>query len=331
MAIFKKNRKDAFVLNDGNQKNSYGFFVKTAGISLARFKANPIMLDSHINSNHHVLGNWQNIEVDKKADLLLADPNFDSEDPKSEEVAGKVKRGFIKGASIGISFQREDLRLVGEELVLVKCELVEASIVAIPSNANALKLYCDDKELSEEEINNLCLSIASPDDTEDPENNSNQDTKMKQIIVLGMGARTVLGFTDMEQELTQTDIDKAVLALGKQNQALLQERDGLKVKVEGFEKAEKEAKATLAATLVDNAIKEGKITADKREAFLSMATDNYDNAKAVLEAIPGKNSYRKDLSHGGDMTMEDFQKLDTDAQLKFKQENPEAYKRLIEA
>jgi len=327
----KKQRQNAFVLSDGTVVNSYGFKVATEGIDLSRFLNNPVMLDSHIKTNWAVIGLWENISANLEQDTLLADPVFDTEDPDVAKTAGKVERGFIKGASIGISFDKKDFKHIDGELVLTKCELVEASIVAIPSNASSLRLYQNDEEMSEDDVKELCLSL-NPDNTQGNEsfNNSKNEQMSKQTILLGLGAMRVLGFTDASQELSLSDIEKKVLELGTAHLALEQERDELKTKLEGFQKKEEDTKAALSAKLVDDAIKEGKITADKRDAFLAMANDNYKNAEAVLGTIPGKTKHGKDVSGGAaEMSMDDFQKLSVEEQLKFKTENPTGYAALL--
>ncbi len=131
-----------FVFNDQNQTNSYGFRIRTAGISLKRFNKNPMMLNQHWNSTESVLGKWENIAV--KNDLLLGEPLFDMEDEDAAKISGKVDRGFINSCSMGITFNREDLKIIGTELVMEKCELYECSIVAVPSNANSIRLYAQD-------------------------------------------------------------------------------------------------------------------------------------------------------------------------------------------
>lgn len=148
-----------FILNDENKRNSYGFRIKTEGISLERFNANPVMLDGHSNSNLSVIGTW--VEIKKENGILSAETSFDMEDDRAKNIASKVERGIIKGASMGISFSKKDFSYENNELVLNHCELYEASIVAIPSNANALRLMMDGEEMSEIDIKTLCLSIAS--------------------------------------------------------------------------------------------------------------------------------------------------------------------------
>ena len=119
-----------FVFNDQNQANSYGFRILTAGISLKRFNKNPIMLNQHWNSTSNVLGKWESLKVEK--DLLLGEPVFDVADEEALKVSGKVDRGFINSCSMGITFKREDLKIIGTELIMEKCELYECSIVAVP-------------------------------------------------------------------------------------------------------------------------------------------------------------------------------------------------------
>ena len=155
-----------FVFNDQTQANSYGFRILTAGISLKRFNKNPIMLDQHYNSTSAVLGKWNNLKVEN--DLLLGEPLFDVDREAAAEVAGQVEREFINSCSMGITFKREDLKIIGTELIMEKCELYECSIVAVPSNANSIRLYAESGELlKDDEVKQLCLSLQ-------PEENENQ-------------------------------------------------------------------------------------------------------------------------------------------------------------
>ncbi len=130
----------SFVLNDENQVNSYGFRVPNKGINLTRFKANPVMLDDHNNSTSGVIGKWDNIRV--SGSMLLADPDFDLHTDLAKDIAGKVNRGYLKGASMGISFDRAAMQKAADGIYeLSACEKYESSICAIPSNSNAVKLY----------------------------------------------------------------------------------------------------------------------------------------------------------------------------------------------
>lgn len=130
--------KQTFLVSDESE-NSHGFKVLTEGIDTTQFEKNPIMLYMH--ERPTIIGRWENLK--KEDGKLYADAIFDTDGEKGKEVARQVEQGFLKGASIGITYQKEDLK----NGVLKKCKLFEISIVDIGSNPNALKLY-DNTELS---------------------------------------------------------------------------------------------------------------------------------------------------------------------------------------
>ena len=82
-----------FILNDENVTNSYGFKIKTEGINLKRFKANPVMLDEHNPSNLSVIGKWTEIKAENGK--LSAETEFDLDDENAKVIAGKVEREIL--------------------------------------------------------------------------------------------------------------------------------------------------------------------------------------------------------------------------------------------
>ena len=310
-----------FVLNDERVTNSYGFKVLSAGIDLTRFATNPVMLDGHNQSNQSVIGSWENIILEDGK--LLAEPRFDMDDENAKKIAGKVERGIIKGASMGIAFHREDLTYEGGDVVLKKCSLFEASIVAVPSNANALRLQMDGVEITEEEIKELCLSFPKTN----PINTDNMKLQLTQLalVALGMSAST--------KELSADEIESAILALSKDRDELKERLSLSEEQLSAYVAKEKSQREALTAQMLDEAIKSGKITADKRQTFADLAAQNFELAKATLEGIPAKKSFSAGVTTPtgttGVATMEDFQKLSLEEKLAFKNGNPEAYQKLI--
>lgn len=138
------------VLSDSNL-NRYGYRVLTEGIELNAFKKNPILLYMHFRDegtplwgNYKAIGHWKDIRVEDG--VLSAEPVFDEVDELSKTVAAKFNAGTFNAASIGIRI----LATSGEKELLVpgqtretvtKCDLMEASIVDVPANANAVRLY----------------------------------------------------------------------------------------------------------------------------------------------------------------------------------------------
>lgn len=317
--------KPRFVFNDENQKNSYGFIIPTKGIDLKRFKQNPIMLDSHWNSTRSVIGRWEDIQSEKGT--LSGAPVFDSEDKDAAIIAGKVERGFIKSCSMGVRFHRDDLKFIDGVLVLEKCELYEVSIVAVPSNANALRLYVDDAKepLSESEIQNLCLSALPVTGEEIIPNEQNKEN-FNMKITLTSAAALALGFAATQLEHDVEIINERVVRL----QA---EKNAAELKYNALKTAEETAKLEAIKSKVQLAHKAGKITAEKIEEFVNLGIANEGLLDSTLAAIPSKKSLGAQITggEGGSevKTVEDFMALDLDAQLAFKADEPEMYKKLF--
>ena len=314
-----------FILNDENVTNSYGFKIKTEGIILKRFKANPVMLDGHNPTNLSVIGKW--IEIKAENGKLSAETEFDLDDENAKVIAEKVERDIIKGASMGISFNKEDFTYENGELILKRCELLEVSIVAIPSNAEALKLMMNGEEITPTEMKNLCLSMSQNNKNIQIENSNTMKIRLSQLAFLA------LGFEAQTQEASQEQIDTAVLKLQQERDALKSQLALSEEKVNAYVAKEQEQRKALSMELVETAIAQGKITAEKKESFLLLANENFDLAKSTLEAIPAKQNFGAGVNvpagTSAVATMEDFQKLSIEEQLAFKNSDPEAYKTLL--
>lgn len=126
--------KMAFVVSD-ESVNSYGYIIRTDGIDTAAFERNPIMLYMH--ERKTVVGRWDNIRKDGKR--LLADAVFDENTELGKTVKSQVENGFLRSASIGVDIIEE--KEIDGVKVVTKSILYEVSIVDIPANQNALKLY----------------------------------------------------------------------------------------------------------------------------------------------------------------------------------------------
>jgi HK97 family phage prohead protease len=134
------SRNKRFVLSDGDAVNSNGYRIDISGVDLTRFNFNPVMLYEHDPKN--VVGRWTDIR--KEDHGLTAIPEFDTEDTEVLVIAGKVERGFLNGASVGI-IVKEAQEIDGVPVV-TKSELFEASIVSVPADARAVRLYNENLE-----------------------------------------------------------------------------------------------------------------------------------------------------------------------------------------
>lgn len=322
-----KNAKKTFILNDETKINSYGFRVLNSGINLERFKANPVMLDQHWNSTANVIGNWENPRIE--GSQLLADANFDQDDEQAKRIAGKVERGFLKGASIGVSYNYEFMqRNPDDTYVLTQCELFEASIVAIPSNSNAVTLFGEaGLPLSQTELNEVKLGLTRLD-LQPQKNNMSK-------LILSAGAIVALagvGITTADDEGTVSKGIEALNAkLAEANVQITSLKDD-NAKLEASVTKQLEANAV---ALVEGAFTAGKITADEKEAYLADAKSNYELTARLLAKLPGKTNLGANVQNpknvGGDdpKNIDEFEKLPLAKQLAFKADKPEAYASLF--
>lgn len=284
-----------FVLSD-ESVNSHGTWVKTSGIDLKRFKANPVMLWSH-DSAFPPIGKWVNIRVE--GDRLLADAEFDEKDALAQALKSKVEQGLLKACSIGFyakkfSNKQEDIKPGQTYETITESEIIEASLCAVGSNANAMKLYTDEGELIE-------LSNES----------GRRLSGMKRLTI--------------NQDKNMTEEEARVL---------LEENEQLKAYKAQKEQEEAQREETQRKELVANAIKSGKITKNEEAVWLQLAKDNYESAKLALDAIKPYESIaeRMRVAQGGSQSKyarKSWRELDRMGRLaQLKAEDRELFERL---
>lgn len=149
--------KVTFVISD-ESVNEYGNVILTEGIDTSQFERNPVMFYMHERRN--VIGRWENVRKENKK--LLADAVFDDSTPLGLQVKNQVEKGFLRSASGNFQIINRDV--INGVDTITECSLLEVSIVDIPGNNNALKLYrkngCDYLCLvNDENVENLRASI----------------------------------------------------------------------------------------------------------------------------------------------------------------------------
>lgn len=310
-----------FILNDETKINQFGFRVSNSGLDLERFRANPVILDNHNNSNFAVIGRWENIQIE--GNLLTAEAVFDDGDPTAKEIGRKVSEGFIKGSSLGLNpFSMSNFVIAPDDSYdLVKSEVLEASIVPIPNNANAIKLYAatEDsiKELNEQDISEILLTASDI-------SKFNINNSMKKIT-LNLSAVAALGLPGNSLEHDESLVNEKIINLKS-------ELDAANVKIKGFQELENDKKAKLSADTVKADIVAGKIDATKEADYIKLHAEFPDLYKSTVTDLPVKSKLGAQINTvpvGEVKTMDDFQKLDLNAQLEFKNVNPDGYKALF--
>lgn len=301
-----------FVLNDETIKNSHGFYLVNAGGRFERFDSNPVMLDNH--NMDKLCGRWLNRRIE--GNQLIADPEFDEGCDLGAERKGQVERGFLRGASLAICIISAELR--EEEVYVTEWEVFEASVTPVPSNSGAtqLKLYdIGGREIKNGQIKSHIDDIVQLTVTQ---NQSTNTIMEKSTITLSTQALTILGLSATP---TAEALSAAVVTLAA-------DRDAYKAKHET-------ALAKAANDLIELAIRDGKITADKKEAFVKLALADFDTTKSTLEGISTKQTLSGNIRPIGvatgipaerkKWTLLHWLKEDPEELERIKQEEPDTY------
>lgn len=307
-----------FIIHD-ETVNTYGFRMLTSGASLDVFRSNPVMLLNHDDSQPPI-GRWENIRIENAQ--ILADAVFDMDDPRAAEVARKVEGGFIKAASIGAWAPEEvsdadDLKLPGQTgSTVTRWTVREASICTIPANHNALVLY--------DRASGAIIESAEIITLMDKNQYKQDMAKVREILKLSDSA-------------TEEDVAQAVEALQQERDTLRSENEAMRADAEERERAEAEAQHNEAVALVDAAVKDGRIDAAGKDAYLALFDAGFQQAKTALAAIPKPVSVASQIDQSGDVALEDFKgktfvEIDKAGKLaELKDKAPELYKELFKA
>jgi len=308
----------SFVLHD-DTLNTQGFRLLTSGADLTEFQKNPVMLYMH-NDWSAPIGRWENIRKDNNR--ILADPVFDENDPAALQIKSKVDNNFIRMASIG-SWPPEDmtddptLQLPGQKgPTVTKWKPREASIVPIGSNHNALVFY--DPETGDQ-INLNDKNIM------DFFNIKPKHKKMNKL-------NQILGLADTAEELDQYQAIQSVISekdtFKKENERLVKLMDKQKQVGVAAKKAE-------AITLIDAAIKEGRMDATVKDNFTKLFDADFEAAKAIVAALPKRSSVsamiesaqEQDNTELADIMKKSWDELDKGGKLaRVKEKFPDVFK-----
>ncbi len=253
------------------------------------------MLFSH--DSEKVIGRWEDIKIEDGK--LTAEAVFDEEDEDGKKIAGKVKRGFLKGCSIGMYVEYMDVDENGVVTAL-KAELLEASICAIPSDANAIVLYDKNrKRLSADDVKQMCLSYKSIN------TNNMKDEK------------------NLELEATIAEKDAKIAEL--------------QARVSELEAQVAESKRNEVDSFLTAAIASGKMSADEKEGFAKLAVNDFETVKSIVDGRKPKqilslaslqSSGKQNTSGRDNWNYIQWMKEDPEGLARMKAENPSEFERL---
>ena len=279
-----------FILHD-DSVNTYRFRMLTSGANLEEFQRNPVMFLHH-NDYDLPIGRWENIRVE--GNQILADAIFDEEDEQAMKVKGKVDRNFIRMASIGAWAPEQvsddpALKLPGQEgPTVTKWTVREASIVAIGANHNAMRMY--------DRATGVEIDLSDSDAVL---------RMMDQITIKTYNMENLKAFLKLQDNASDADVEAAVQTLQQENETLQQANDTLteenrqlKEAANAAEVQRKQAQKDEAVQLVDAAVRDGRLHANGKDAFLALFDADFEKAKTTLDSIPKVQSVTSQMGQG---------------------------------
>lgn len=293
--------------------NSYGTRVLTSGMNVEQYSRNPVLLYMHERGN--VIGYVKDVRVEN--DEVTGELVFDEATELSRRCKKQFEFGSLKmvSANIDIIELSED----GKHLVagqtsptVTKSKLVEVSVVDIGANDDALVLKKDGKR----------ITLGRDGECPLPELSNKPFKKEHQMEQKAIALQLGLPETATEAEITEKLGE--LKAAKEENAKLQKEKDAL----------------TLAGitSLVEKAIGEKRITADKKDEFISLGKEiGTEKLASVFSAMSPQMKLSAVLGqHGSQKTdvptsYSKLSEVPEDKLLGIREQQPEEYRRLYKA
>lgn len=280
--------------------NCYGTWLVTAGGDISQYLRNPILLYMHRRGT--VIGLVEDIKED--GEEITGVLKFDEATELSRQTKQQYECGSLRMVSVGIDIielsDAPELLKPGQTCMTVtKWKLREVSLVDIGANDDAIVLHKDGQVLELNEGGANCL----------PRLNINNKSKNKmELTALAL----LLGLPETATEA--------------QIQARIAELMGAETSLQAL----RLSAITLA---VDAAVKERKITADKKEHFVKIGEQmGLENLQATLDAMSPMVKLSQTINQtGGSSEYKKLSDVPSDQLADLKENEPETYRKLFKA
>lgn len=300
------------VINDESVVNDRGYNVINAGLDRTRYDINPVLLYDHDTSQ--LIGRCEAMRIE--GSKLIGSFVFDSASQLAAEKLRQIKDGFLRGVSAGFCI----LHMLFDELhdTVDKWELYEVSVVTLPSNKGAVKLYAKDgRALTPQEETQHIEQLRSVYTTNTNTNMPNTQNPTQERVTLSAEAMTALG---VSQAASSDELSHAVLAMSK-------ELTALKTTLETQRVARRDE-------LINQALAAGKITAQQKQVYSDLYDANPQLCCDTLAALPGRRNIADQL-HATSTTPTidgDWDALDKQGKLAtLKAQDPDKFRTLFKA
>ena len=157
VAEIRQSSKDknvfTFIISTSSQ-DRHETIVAPGGLNFSHYKNNPVVLFNH--DYNKVVGKAFNIR--RAGEEIIADMSF-ADTEAALEVKKLIEGGFLNATSIGFLAKDYAYNEELDSFVITESELLEFSIVAVPSNRDALIMRSNEINSLQESIQKLAQKI----------------------------------------------------------------------------------------------------------------------------------------------------------------------------
>lgn len=292
--------------------NTYGFRVLTVGMNMEQYCRNPVLLYMHERGN--VIGYVKDLKVENGE--VTGEPMFDEASDLSKRCKKQYEFGSLRMVSIGIdilelSDKNEHLVQGQTRPTVTKCKLFEISLVDVGANDDAIVMKMDGVKVELGKDGECPLPLLN----NKPVNQNFMDQKMLALL---------LGLAETADEAAvKAEIE--VLKAAKAEVATL--------------RSEKEALTLSSITaLVDTAITEKRITAEKKEQFINLGKKvGAEELKNTFEAMSPQVKLSAVIGHqvgapsSESATYKKLGEVPADKLEEMREKQPDVYRKLYKA
>ena len=265
--------------------NSYGTRVLTSGLDISQYEKNPVLLYMHKRGT--VIGYVKDIK--REGDNLTGELVFDEVTDLSKQCKAQFEKGSLRMVSMGADIL--ELSEAPEHIVpgqtrptVSKSKLREVSVVDIGSNDDAIRLNYEGKALELGEGLECGLPLLKETIVEQNHNETKMEVK---TLLLALGLSETVG----EAEATAKIAD----LVGKGNQVV-----ELTARIKTLQDENDALKLAGITHLVEEAIKDNKVSAEKKDHFIELGKKvGGDELKALFDEMKPAVKLSSVIGHQG--------------------------------
>jgi hypothetical protein len=254
-----------FILSDSSL-NVYGFRLLTSGYRIDEYRKNPIGYYMH-QRDEGVMLRWDHLRIE--GDYVLGKPVINMAHSRGSQTVDEIENGFLNAASVGdivvvaYELQPDPAQEGAQMMVVTEWYNKECSLVDVPGNRNAFKLY--DKEDKELHPADIIRGLTSP------------------TPLLPKAISAALQLNDLADEPTALLAVQQLQASAAQAVTLQQEKNELHELLNALQ--EQTAKSQV-QQLIDTALQQHKLSAQLAQQLTTDYANNPTGLQHLLENMP---------------------------------------------